>query len=140
MTQIDFYTRVTDKLATACRITHKARQQNLRVTVFCPDAALAREFDRMLWAHPATGFLPHCPSAHPLAASTPVLIDATGDCTLNCDVLINLHHEWPACFSRYQRLAEIVTNDPDDATQARARFKHYRDRGYALRTHDLSAP
>ena len=31
--------------------------------------------DRLLWAQPATGFLPHCRLGSPLAAETPVIVD-----------------------------------------------------------------
>lgn len=138
MTQIDFYTQVNDKLQTACRLAAKARGQGLRVTLFCPDSETAARLDRMLWTVPATGFLPHCKSDDRLAPLTPVLIDATGDTPVHDQVLINLHSEWPAFFSRFQRLAEIVSADDADRAGARERYKFYRDRGYAIRTHDLS--
>lgn len=138
MTQIDFYTQVDDRLQTACRLTAKARRQGLRVTLFCPDRDTAARLDRMLWSVPATGFLPHCRSNDPLAKVTPVLIDTSGENPLHDEVLINLHSEWPASFSRFQRLAEIVCADDADLTMARVRYKFYRDRGYEIRTHDLS--
>jgi DNA polymerase III subunit chi len=57
---------------------------------------------------------------------------------MNEDVLLNLRAEWPPFFSRFQRLIEIVSRDEEDRAQARDRFRHYRDRGYEIRTHDLS--
>lgn len=138
MTQIDFYTKVDDKLHTACRLTAKARSHGLRVTLFCPDRDTAARLDRMLWSVPPTGFLPHCQSDDPLAKATPVLIDSTGDNPLHDEMLINLHSEWPACFSRFKRLAEIVSTNDQDRNSARIRYKFYRDRGYDIRTHDLS--
>jgi DNA polymerase-3 subunit chi len=51
-------------------------------------------------------------------------------------VLINLHELPPPFFSRFERLAEIVS--VDGATAARERFRFYRERGYDLRTHNLS--
>ncbi len=140
MTQIDFYTQVDDKLQTTCRLVAKARSHGLRVTVYCPDAALASRLDRLLWAVPTTGFLPHCRADDPLSSVTPVLIDGSGDAPVHDDMLINLHAEWPAFFSRFQRLAEIVSAEDADRAQARNRYKFYRDRGYAIRTHDLSGP
>ncbi len=138
MTQIDFYTQAGDRLHTACRLAAKARSHGLRVTLFCPDRDTAARLDRMLWTVPATGFLPHCTLENRLAPVTPVLIDTTGDAQVHDEMLINLHTEWPAFFSRYQRLAEIVSSDDTDRAQARSRFKFYRDRGYTIRTHDLS--
>jgi DNA polymerase-3 subunit chi len=138
MTQIDFYTQAGDRLHTACRLTAKARSHGLRVTLYCPDHDIAARLDRLLWTVPATGFMPHCAPDSRLAAVTPVLIDTSGDTHLHDEMLINLHAEWPAFFSRYQRLAEIVSSDDADRAQARERYKFYRDRGYAIRTHDLS--
>jgi len=138
MTQIDFYTQAGDRLHTACRLAAKARSHGLRVTLYCPDHDTATRLDRLLWTVPATGFLPHCAPDDPLAAVTPVLIDTTGNNHLHDEMLINLHAEWPAFFSRYQRLAEIVGSDDADRARARERYKFYRDRGYAIRTHDLS--
>ena len=139
MTQIDFYTQVEDKLQTACKLTAKARSLGLRVTLFCPDRDTASRLDRMLWSVPETGFMPHCRLDDPLAAVTPVLIDSSGENPLHDEVLINLHNEWPVCFSRFQRLAEIVCADDADRGEARVRYKFYRDRGYEIRTHDLSS-
>ena len=138
MTQIDFYTQADDKLQAACRLTAKARQHGMRVTLFCPDQGAAARLDRMLWTVPATGFLPHCSPDDRLAAVTPVLIDAKGETLVHDELLINLHDTWPAFFSRYRRLAEIVGADDADRTQARDRYRFYRDRGYTIRTHNLS--
>ena len=139
MTQIDFYTQAADRLHTTGRLVAKARSHGLRVTVYCPDRDLAGKLDRLLWTVPATGFLPHCAPDDPLAAVTPVLIDGSGLTQLHDELLINLHAEWPAFFSRYHRLAEIVGIDDNDRALARERYRFYRDRGYAIRTHDLSA-
>ncbi len=138
MTQIDFYTHVGNKLSVACRLAAKAHAQGLRVAVLCPDAATAQNLDRMLWTAAPLAFVPHCQAAHPLAPRTPVVIDHEGLPPAHDEVLLNLRAEWPPQFSRFQRLIEIVSQDEDDRAGARARFKFYRDRGYELRTHDLS--
>ena len=95
-------------------------------------------FDRLLWMAPATGFVPHCAPEDPLAGETPVIVDCQGDKLLHDEVLINLRPEWPPFFGRFQRLIEIVTREDGDRTMARERFRFYRDRGYEIRTHDLS--
>ena len=138
MTQIDFYTHVDDKLKTACQLAGKAFTHGLKVTVFCTDTDAAQRFDRMLWMTPSIGFVPHCAPDDPLAAETPVIVDCRGESLLNDEVLLNLRAEWPPFFSRFQRLIEIVSLDERDRAQARERFRFYRDRGYEIRTHDLS--
>ena len=138
MTQIDFYTHVEDKLRTACALSAKAFARGLKVTVFCADPGMAQRFDRMLWISPAIGFVPHCGPQDALAEVTPVIVDCDGEKFLHDDVLLNLRPEWPPFFSRFQRLIEIVSLDDGDRAQARSRFRFYRDRGYEIRTHDLS--
>ena len=87
---------------------------------------------------PATGFTPHCAPQDPLAPVTPVIVDCQGAAPPHDEVLLNLRAEWPPFFSRFRRMIEIVSLDGDDCEQARERFRYYRDRGYELRTHDLS--
>jgi len=53
-------------------------------------------------------------------------------------VLLNLRPECPQYFSRFRRLIEIVGVEDADRAGARERFRFYRDRGYEIRTHDLS--
>lgn len=139
MTQIDFYTHVGNKLQVACRLAAKAHAQGLRVAVMCPDAATAQQFDRMLWSASPLSFVPHCQATHVLAARTPVVIDHEGVAPTHDQVLLNLRNEWPQPFSRFERLIEIVSQDEDDRSAARERYKFYRDRGYEIRTHDLSS-
>ena len=53
------------------------------------------------------------------------------------DLLINLGAEVPLFFSRFERVAEIVSGENEDRALARDRFRFYRDRGYSLNTHRL---
>jgi DNA polymerase-3 subunit chi len=138
VTQIDFYTHVEDKLRTACALAGKAFARGLKIIVFCPDDETAHRFDRMLWTTPAIGFVPHCASDDPLAPETPVIVDWRGGEPPHDEVLLNLRAEWPPFFSRFQRLIEIVGRDEQDRAAARDRFRFYRERGYEIRTHDLS--
>ena len=136
MTTIDFYTRVEDRLSVAARLVAKAAAAHGSARVLTPDAATTDALDRLLWISPATGFLPHCRLDSPLAAQTPVWIDHRLEHTGPAAVLVNLHHEPPPFFSRFERLAEIV--GIDDAAAGRERYRFYRERGYELRAHDLS--
>ncbi|MDP2783928.1 MAG: DNA polymerase III subunit chi [Sulfurimicrobium sp.] len=138
MTQIDFYTHVQDKQLLACKLSAKALEQGLRVLILTPDESAAASMDQMLWRVPATGFLPHCRARAPLAAVTPVIVDCDPGELTHDQVLLNLGSERPAFFSRFQRLIEIVTTDEADRLAARERFRFYRDRGYEIRSHDMS--
>ncbi len=136
MTTIDFYTHVADRLAVAGRLVAKALAAHGSVRVLTPDAATTDALDRLLWTAPATGFLPHCRMDSPLAVETPVWIDHRLEHAGPAAVLVNLRAEPPPFFSRFERLAEIV--GVDDVPAGRERFRYYRERGYEMRTHDMS--
>jgi DNA polymerase-3 subunit chi len=138
MTTIDFYTGCADPLAVAARLVVKAWGQFGHVRVLTPDAAATAALDRQLWQVPATGFVPHCRLGAACAEDTPVIIDHALDHQGPAAVLINLQATPPPFFSRFERLAEIVVAGDDAVAAGRERWKFYRERGYELRSHDLS--
>lgn len=138
MTQIDFYTHVQDKQLLACKLSAKALEKGLHVLILTSNESDAAKMDQLLWSVPATGFLPHCRARDDLAAVTPVIVDHDPGELAHEQVLLNLGNARPAFFSRFQRLIEIVTTDEADREAARERFRFYRDRGYEIRSHDMS--
>jgi DNA polymerase-3 subunit chi len=138
VTRIDFYSNAEPKLQFACRLTAKALRQRLNVVIYVLDETTARGIDKMLCTFQATGFIPHCPAIHPLASETPVVIAREDSEMPHYQVMLNLHSESPASFSRFDRLIELVGTDEDELRRARDRFRFYRDRGYDIRHHDLA--
>jgi len=139
MTTIDFYTHVPDRLEVAARIIAKAHAAHGSVRVLTPDAAMTDALDRRLWLLPPTGFIPHCRTDSPMAAETPIWIDHSLEHDGAAAVLVNLHASPPPFFSRFERLAEIVGTDAADVAAGRERWKFYKERGYELRSHNLSS-
>jgi DNA polymerase-3 subunit chi len=137
MTEVLFYTHVDDKLQTACALAAKALARSMRVLLFTADARMTDKLSRMLWSVPSTGFVPHCRCDHRLAPVTPVIVDHLSEPLIHDQMLVNLCDETPLFFSRFQRLAEIVSTDARDREAARSRFRFYRDRGYEIVTHQL---
>ncbi len=139
MTSIDFYTNVDDKHDLARKLCAKALASRARMMLWLPDQVACQRLSRSIWSLPPTGFIPHCGAQDPLAAKTPIILDCEAGPFPHDEVLVNLRSEVPPFFSRFQRLIEIVSaNDEDDKRQARSRFRHYRDRGYEMRTHDMA--
>lgn len=139
MTSIDFYFNAPDRLQVACRLAGKAFAQKKKLLIFAPAPETARRIDNMLWTWQQLSFIPHCAAHDPLAAQTPVLITSESAAPPECDVLLNLGSECPPFFERYARLLEIVGQDDADRSLGRGRFKFYKERGYAIGTHDLGA-
>jgi len=139
VTKIDFYTGSTDKLRTACQLSHKAMQNGVRTVIYVHDAATAEALDKLLWHYPATAFIPHCRSDAAEAAQMPVLLSLGSDKLPHHELLISLHGECVPFFSRFERVIEIVSSDTEDSRLGRERYKFYKDRGYELRHIDLAA-
>lgn len=141
MTEVAFHFNVPDKLGYACRLLRKAAGSGAKVVV-TGEAQLLRALDTELWTFSALEFLPHCHAASAgaqvLAASPIVLADAPR-ATPHQEVLVNLGTRIPDGFERFERLIEVVTREDEDRQQARLRWKHYADRGYAIKRHDLAA-
>ena len=139
MTTIDFYFNASDRLQVACRLAGKALSEGKRMLVYAPDAEVAARVDKLMWTWPATGFVPHCPVDDPLAPDTPVLIARSDDVPPQVTLLVNLSAEPPPHFASFERLFEVVGADEAEREAARARYKLYRSRGYAIANHDLAA-
>ena len=139
MTTIDFYFNAQDRLQVACRLAAKAYSQKKRMLIYAPESDTASRIDKMLWTWQAISFVPHCLAGDALAGETPVLITADAANPPDCEVLVNLSSECPDFFARYPRLLEIVSRDDEYKKAGRARYACYRDRGYAIRNHDLAA-
>ncbi len=137
MTSIDFYFNAADRLQVACRLAAKALAERKRLLIYAPEPELAARLDRLMWTWPATGFVPHCAAHDPLAAETPVLIGGEDEAA-DVPILLNLSADCPPHFASFERLLEVVGAEEADREPARARFRLYKSRGYAIASHDLA--
>jgi DNA polymerase-3 subunit chi len=140
VTEIAFHFNVPDKLAYACRLLRKARGAGSRVVV-TGEPELLRRLDTELWTFSALEFIPHAhvaAAAAQVVAASPVLLAEVPRGTPHQEVLVNLGGAVPEGFERFERLIELVSQDEPDRLQARTRWKHYADRGYAILKHDLA--
>ena len=137
MTKVDFYTGSSDKLRTACQLSHKAMQNGLRVLLHTPDETITETLDKLLWHYPATAFIPHCRSDDAAANEMPVVLGHQQETFPHSELLISLHTTCLPFFSRFERVIEIVSDNEEDARTGRERYKFYKDRGYEMRHFDL---
>lgn len=136
MTRIDFHSNVPHKFDYACRLVRKAIAAQQSVVIYCSDAARLHDFDQALWTFSPLDFLPHCYADDALATHTPILLTSASNSPSTHQVLINLDDQWPPFFSEFERLIEIISTEEADRTQGRARYRFYRERGYALNNYD----
>ena len=140
MTAIEFHVNVSDKLHYSCRLLRKAYRSGANAVVTATPELLL-QLDKVLWSYSGTEFLPHCrsDSAAATTAATPILLAEQLDVYPPGSVLINLGLQVPGGFERFERFIEVASSSEDDRLAARERWKHYRDRGYALKRHELPA-
>lgn len=161
MTEVAFHVNLPDKLAYACRLLRKAYQSSAPLGAAGTRAGAAngaaaagasigvigpadtlRALDTALWQFSVPDFIPHCAAtapAHMLAASPIVLAETCAALPRQHGVLVHLGQQVPEGFERFARLIELVGASEADRATARQRFRHYKDRGYPLQTHDLAA-
>jgi DNA polymerase III subunit chi len=138
MTQITFLHGARDRRRAIAAWLAQASVEGKRVLVYAPTGDRGEQLDRLLWAHPATSFTPHCRADDNLAAETPILIASGLDNPLHDQCLVNLSDEIPPGFSRFQQLVEIISVEDGDRLPGRERFRFYRERGYPLEARDIS--
>lgn len=141
MTRIDFYlsseTSPDAGQRLACRLVEKAYKMGHKVYIHTESEDQAQQMDDLLWTFRDGSFVPHGRHPKQTGNHSPVLIGHDSDPQGDTDVLINLTREVPPFFSRFERVAEVVDSAPVNRTQARERYRFYRDRGYELQTHEL---
>ncbi len=140
MTEIQFHFNVPDRLGYACRLLRKATRRGVGVTVTAAPPTLTR-LDRALWSFEPAEFLPHVMvgadgKLPPRLRRTPILLAPHADHGAQHRVLLHLGDEPAEGFESFERLIEIVSSDPAERDAARARWRHYAARGYAIQRHD----
>lgn len=140
MPQIDFYI-VNDQnsdawLRCACRLVEKAYTLGHRIYIRTGDEGMTAHMDDLLWMFRDRSFIPHQRS------STAEELCAV---TLNHDtlpehreVLVNLGPAVPDFYNEFERVVEVVGNDPTMKQQGRERFRIYKDKGEEPKHHEIN--
>lgn len=144
MTRIDFYILPVAEphgaLSFACRLTEKAWQGGHRVYIHGADEDQARALDTLLWTFRDSAFVPHeLALGSAPRPGCPVVVGTGEDPGEHHDVLLNLGAAIPSFFARFDRVAEVVLNEPAARSESRRRWAFYKDRGYALTHHDMQS-
>lgn len=139
MTRVDFYILQQGgrqaALNYACRLAEKAFLKGHRCYI-CVDEPDMTTVDELLWQFRADSFVPHALAGRDDGHIAIGTEHHTGE---HCDVMINLTTAVPSTFSRFKRLAEIVSQDEPWLSASRGRYSHYRQAGYPLHNHPIAA-
>ncbi len=130
--KVEFYvlpsTQPADRLNAACRLAHKAWRAGFMTFIRCSDAQQQTELDELLWSFRRQSFIPH--DLHTENATAPVIIGLDQPPQTQSGVLINLHNEISTHLDCFNRVIEIVNQEPELLQICRQNFVRYRELGY----------
>ena len=138
MTEVAFHVVIEERLDYACRLIRKALDSGARVLVLV-DEDLIVPLDEALWIHEPTSFVPHALAGSPQVQSgrcVVVLAHDVTDMAATFPVLINMRRELPDVPSQCEKLIELVSDDEEELSLARQRWKSYSQQGYAPVKHE----
>ena len=139
MSRIEFYVLPGDepmeRLKTACQLALKGWRQGMPVFIRGSDSAQCAQIDHLLWHFRADTFVPHdLQTNNPMA---PVVIGLNETPAQPNGLLLNLGTDLSEHVSHFQRVIEIIDQQPERLTTGRENFRSYRQRGYDPRRVEL---
>lgn len=141
MTQVDFYilqdTEHQARWQFACRLIEKAYRLERRILVAVDTQEQAELLDDLLWSCKPESFLPHRLLQATDAPEAPIEITVGENVGEHHDVLINLSSKVPEQFSRFERLSEVVIQEPEILKATREHFSFYKTRGYPIQHRNI---
>ena len=138
----DFYLLTTPSLEErdhfACRLVEKAFLAKHTLYIATETEEQAAAFDHLLWTFRPDSFVPHAlQNTTKTVHNTPIMI-GNGHPTTQSDIWLHLGNQNPPAELPCTRLIEIIPNISSLQETARQRFRHYRNLGYTLQTHNVN--
>ncbi|MFT6914651.1 MAG: DNA polymerase-3 subunit chi [Motiliproteus sp.] len=139
MSRSDFYILAADdpqaRRHFLCKILEKVYGLGHRIYVRTGDEASARQLDEWLWEFRGDAFLPHSLIAEQL---DDVIEIGYGDSLPgHRDVFINLELEVTDAALSFDRIIEVVIQQPEILAATRANYRRYKLQGYDIRMNDM---
>ena len=150
MKQVDFYlieNSVADaRLKFACRLSNKLQRMQQKTLIVTEDIHIGKQLDQLMWTYSDTSFVAHdLLDTENLAGCTHSSLHIAELGLVNpkvlagaYDVLMNLSSKVLAYSHHFSRIAEIVEADASAKSDARLRFKEYKEQGFNLSTHPIN--
>jgi DNA polymerase III subunit chi len=141
--ELAFHFNVPERVAYAARLLRKAQRLGSEVAVV-GDPSLLDRLDRQLWVAEPMDFVPHlrlrrgeAAAAH-LQATPLWLCDTLEQVAPRFTQLVSLAAEVLPGFERFERVFEVVADEPDERASARQRWRAYQDLGCTITRHDVA--
>jgi DNA polymerase III subunit chi len=152
MTQVDFHilqdTNSEARWLYACRFVEKVASLGHNILIAVDTKVEAQMLDELLWSFKPESFIPH----HLVGDENKTQVEITYTVNTNNDnnhdsnhdsnsytgqqqVLVNISSQVPDYFSCFERLTEIVIQEPIVLEKTREHYKFYKQRGYPISQH-----
>lgn len=121
----------------ACSISGKIFRQGLNIHIHTDSREAAVALDDYMWTYRDISFLPHQLADNGSQPDIPISIGWNGSVPIDGGVLINLGIKIPEFAADFARIIEIVAAYDPLRSQARDRYRQYRELGYEMHNHDI---
>ena len=142
MSRVDFYILPDNRLHNmqqfVCKLTEKAWLQGHRILIHTDSTEQSHALDDMLWTFRDGSFIPHAIFGESIDKDQPILISHQPLASDNIQLMINLSSQPASADSNYERIAEIINQDPQRKLSGREHYKIYREKGYEMHHHEMS--
>jgi len=148
--RVDFAFDAHDRVNQAVSTTLRQIGRGTPIFVLCDDETRQQRYSRELWTQQAdTEFMVHEQLAKDATdglkvylldtARWPLVANKLAEPSHRASWLLNLNDTPPPDLAVFERILEIVSQDPQEREQARERWRFYQDHGADVRAHRLSA-
>ncbi len=122
-----------------CRLLNKACRAGLRIFVLTDSPAQSQFMDTLLWTTSDANFIPHAltQSAEALDPLTKICIGHAVTSAQGFDMLVNMQTEETLQGEQFERVAELVSSDPEHKKAARKRYAAWRSTGAEQNLHEI---
>lgn len=143
MQKIDFHFNVAQRTLYACRLIKKVRAMGLTVAVWSSNEVLLRRAYDDLWRFEDLTFIAHAWAGSAFEADAPVVFASDITKLKAADVIILLDEtvppDWKKVLAPFDRVVDIVSTNPTELTNSRARYRLYKTAGVTLNAYDRKA-
>jgi len=121
-----------------CQLADKVVKMGNPVFVRTKNEAESHLLDDVMWTFSDSSFLPHAIQGDTEDTDAPVIIGHSASAS-KAYLLINLSDEFPENALNYERVAEIISDVPENLQKGRARYSAYKRDAYPLHYHEITS-
>ncbi|MCP3681003.1 MAG: DNA polymerase III subunit chi [Gammaproteobacteria bacterium] len=125
----------------SCRLLEKAFNQQHQVYVHTDTAGDGEKLNVMLWTFRQQSFIPHGMLEQFTTPIPPIEIGFgpfSHRPEHHRDILLNLSEQLPPFVEEFNRVIEIIPNQPQAQNRAEKHQQYYREAGFTSNCHDLT--